>query len=226
MSTFIHNEPTTLSVLQELKVPQEFLKSAQKSLNCTVEVISALPNAFGAICLNPTGLEMFTQNDPISNYLNVFLETKWHQSLVNNDVPHLAGSSIDEFFRHQPSVKESGYIKINNWLKIAMEKIETLKTSTEEGGILLKMDENTDLKRKDGEVCLMLEVVVRFMEGLFQNVAHCKELLKLDTLQILMNLFTLPTLPFDFLNSPAMLSFGYVFKHGIYFLNELTTMII
>ena len=213
MSTFIHNEPTSLSVLQEKEVPLRFLLSANRPLTATVEVISALPNAFGAICLNPAGLQLYLENDPLCNYLDVFLQEKWHQSLVHNDVPHLAGSSIDELFRHQPIIKEKGYVHIENWCSQASKNIKNINIGIAEGSELLKLHPfDSELKREDSKVCLMMEIVVRFLEGLFQNVAHARELAKSEFLKTLMELFTLPTLPYDFVLSPATLSFGYVIR--------------
>ena len=213
MSTFVHNEPTTLVVLQELGVPERFLASANRTVTASVEIISALPNAFGAICLNAVGLQSFLANDPLWNYLKVFLSPKWHQPLVTNDVPHLAGSSIDELFRHQPAIKEQGYAHINKWCIQALKDIKVLNVGEMEGTHLHKLEsEEIKFKRVDSQVCLMMEVVVRFLEGLFQNVAHAKALAGMDCLPILLEMYTLPTLPYDFVVSPATLSFGYVLR--------------
>ncbi|KXS14211.1 DUF913-domain-containing protein, partial [Gonapodya prolifera JEL478] len=48
MSAFIHNEPTSLQILQELKLPQTFLLSIAEHVPSSAEVVSAIPTAFGA----------------------------------------------------------------------------------------------------------------------------------------------------------------------------------
>lgn len=107
MATFIHNEPTSLNILQEAKLPQAFLKAINASMPVSAEVISAIPNAFGAICLNASGLEAFNEASPIETYLQIFTEKENLRTVQDNDVPHLVGNSMDELIRHQPSLKES-----------------------------------------------------------------------------------------------------------------------
>ena len=106
MATFIHNEPTSLNILQEAKIPQAFLKSIASTMPISAEVISAIPNAFGAICLNAAGLEAFNSANPIPMYLDIFTDKENLRTVQDNDVPHLVGNSMDELIRHQPSLKE------------------------------------------------------------------------------------------------------------------------
>jgi E3 ubiquitin-protein ligase HUWE1 len=44
----------------------------------------------------------------------------------------------------------------------------------------------------------LLNLSLQFLEGLFQNTAHCKEFIKLQGMDVLMKLYTIPTLPYDF----------------------------
>jgi E3 ubiquitin-protein ligase HUWE1 len=97
MSTFIHNEPTSLSILQEAQLPLAFLTAANKPLQVSVEVVSALPNAFGALCLNTVGLEQFVSMNPIDLRLDTLLNDAHLKSVLDNhDVPHLNGNIMDE----------------------------------------------------------------------------------------------------------------------------------
>ena len=81
MSTFIHNEPTSLSILQESGLHLLFLSSLTPSLPVSAEVISALPNgkfqvnrlAFGAICLNQVGMDAFIAANPIPLFLSLLI---------------------------------------------------------------------------------------------------------------------------------------------------------
>jgi E3 ubiquitin-protein ligase HUWE1 len=104
MSTFIHNEPTSLSILQELKLPQTFLFSIKQHIPFSPEVISAIPTAFGAVCLNQPGLDMYNKVAPMDTFLEVFTTEANLRTLLENDVPQLVGQSLDELMRHQTSL--------------------------------------------------------------------------------------------------------------------------
>ena len=106
MSTFVHSEPTSLAILQEQGVVAAFLKSSKNEIPPSPEVVSSFPNAFGAICLNGPGLEAFIECNPIPKFLEIFTLKQHLPSLLDNDVPHLVGNSIDELIRHHPTTRE------------------------------------------------------------------------------------------------------------------------
>src|SRR6478736_849352 len=53
----------------------------------------------------------------MDSYLSVFTKQDHLKTLLDNDVPHLVGNSIDEFIRHHPSLKESVMESIIKMLK-------------------------------------------------------------------------------------------------------------
>ena len=105
MATFIHNEPTCLSILQEAKLPQTFLAAVAKEVPVSAEVVSALPGAFGAVCLNEAGLKHFNEAKPLGTYLDIFTNEEHFRRLAENEVPSIIGNSVDELIRHHPSLK-------------------------------------------------------------------------------------------------------------------------
>lgn len=117
MSTFIHNEPTSLSVLQENKLPDVFLEVVTQDFPISAEVISALPHAFGAICLNQQGLDSFKENMPIRKFLEIFTSDQHLRALIDNDVPHVVGRSVDELVRHHPTLKSDVLAAIEVMMK-------------------------------------------------------------------------------------------------------------
>lgn len=124
MSTFIHNEPTCLSILQEAKLPKTFLEVVTSPhLPISPEVVSAIPNAFGAVCLNSAGLEEFKAMpvSPIKSFFNIFTIQDQLKGLVDNDVPNLVGSSIDELMRHHPSLKDEVMSGVDEMLRKVLE---------------------------------------------------------------------------------------------------------
>ena len=127
MSTFVHTEPTTLTILQEQGVVDCFLEASKLDLAPSPEVVSAFPNAFGAICLNQSGLDAFIERNPIPKFLEIFTLKQHLPSLLDNDVPHLVGNSIDELIRHHPTTRDI-------IMKAVVEVVERVGAITEDFG--------------------------------------------------------------------------------------------
>ncbi|KAJ3313756.1 hypothetical protein HDV04_001560 [Boothiomyces sp. JEL0838] len=215
MSTFIHNEPTSLSILQENQVISAFLNAANQELPVSAEVISAFPNAFGAICLNAPGLQAFTSANPMSNFLSVLTKEDHLKTLLDNDVPHLVGNSIDEFIRHHPTTKDMVMSAIIEMLEKVINIGETISVDINEGTELSQLYPNgMDIKHEKGEsrMSQLIDVSCRFLEGLFQNVSHCKDFLKFNGLQLLIRFFTLKAIPHDFGTSPSSAPLSYIVR--------------
>lgn len=70
-----------------------------------IQVISAIPNAFGAICLNAPGLEMFNTVKPIGHFFSIFTSIDHLRCLSGDDTASILGTSIDELMRHHPTLK-------------------------------------------------------------------------------------------------------------------------
>ncbi|KAJ3019634.1 hypothetical protein HKX48_001941 [Thoreauomyces humboldtii] len=217
MSTFIHNEPTCLSILQEAKLPQALLEAISKNVPISAEVISALPNAFGAICLNQQGLDQFNEARPIGKYLEVLTSEEHIRTLQDNDVPHLVGNSMDELIRHHPTLKDYVMAAIIEMLErvvaigqeVSPDDPDTSSLQTVRD-VPIKQDD--DDERKEPRVSQFIDLVARFLEGLFQNVAHCKDFIKMNGVNILLKCYSLPTLPYDFASSPSSYSLSYLFR--------------
>ena len=173
MATFIHNEPTSLNILQEAKLPQAFLKSITSSMPVSAEVISAIPNAFGAICLNSAGLEAFNESNPIHTYLQVFTDKENLRTVQDNDVPHLVGNSMDELIRHQPSLKESIISALVSMLSkvvelgdfYAEEKLDKTVLILSSSDLPLKQIKNKE-QQKEEDIVIMIDVVSRVIFNL------------------------------------------------------------
>jgi E3 ubiquitin-protein ligase HUWE1 len=224
MSAFIHNEPTTLSILQEFGLPSAFLEATIGELPVSPEIISALPNAFGAICLNAVGLDQFLKVNPVKPFLNVLSKEEHLRVLFDNDVPHLVGNSMDELIRHYPSTKDIVMKSVILLLEKVLEIGVALKAEDEGCKLLSKGSSpawqdscvpGTDIKlnrNSDNVMAQYIDVLARFLEGLFQNVAHCKEFIKFKGLPLLTKLYQLDSIPFDFAISSSSASLSYLFR--------------
>ncbi|KAJ1537323.1 hypothetical protein HK096_007058, partial [Nowakowskiella sp. JEL0078] len=220
MSTFIHNEPTSLSILQEAKIPNSFLEAVCNDIPVSTEVVSALPNAFGAICLNPTGLELFNQFNPIERFLSVFTSEEHLNNLIDPDIPPLIGSSMDELIRHHPSLKDKVLSSIIGMLAKIIEMGEEVTEEDKEICFLIKEKEGEDVVVNEDEkksvreprIAQFVDVASRFLEGLFQNASHCKDFLKLEGLQLLLKIYSLPSISYDFPSCAAANSLSFLFR--------------
>lgn len=81
----------------------------------TSETINIIPQAFGAICLNTTGMEMFRASKALESFFEIF-ESPEHVKCMDahKDLPVTLGSSFDELARHHPSLKKSIIISVLN----------------------------------------------------------------------------------------------------------------
>jgi hypothetical protein len=51
-------------------------------------------------------MESFIAMNPVEHFFSVFTNDEYLKILIDNDVPHLVGNSIDELIRHHPNIKE------------------------------------------------------------------------------------------------------------------------
>ncbi|KAI8914398.1 hypothetical protein EDD86DRAFT_199252 [Gorgonomyces haynaldii] len=212
MSTFIHNEPTSLSILQEAGLPLAFLTACQDELPVSAEVISALPNAFGAICLNAPGLKQFQEQNPLDSYLSNFTKEEHLKSLMDNEVPTLIGNSIDELIRHHPVLKEAVMKSIIKMLEKVVESGKNMKPEPKDRSSLWLSSEQVVESKEDNSIVNFADVASRFLEGLFQNVTHCVEFVNYGGLDLLLQFIHFPTLPYDFADSAASFSLSYIIR--------------
>ncbi|CAG8511149.1 8932_t:CDS:10, partial [Scutellospora calospora] len=205
---FEQPNPTSLPIMQEAKLPQTFLSSISKEIPASADVIQSIPNAFGAICLNSQGIDIFNEMNPIDKFFTIFTSNEHLRSLQDGDVASSLGNSIDELMRHHPSLKQSIMNAIMSTLQriIELGHSSSIKDNTSilhagsdddqvihsdslvgEESIDTKMVDSESLKsddKKENTVVAFIEIAARacilfqFLESLFQTQNHCKEFLK------------------------------------------------
>ncbi|KAI9329266.1 hypothetical protein BDR26DRAFT_939429 [Obelidium mucronatum] len=229
MSTFIHNEPASLPILQESKLPQTLLDlSFNGNYPASAEVISALPSAFGAMCLNQAGLDLFTATNPLPRYLRllVSMDPLVRSAFCERDMPNVVGGAVDELVRHHPSLRESTLATVLEIVKEARQvgTVE-MKEATADfedpmavsvigvPGPVPSAGSEEEGDKKESRVGWLVDVLARFLEGLFQNPTHSKEFVKLGGVELLVQIYSLPTLPAEFaLSSTAGYSLLFLFR--------------
>lgn len=123
MSTFVHNEPTSLAIIQEAGLPETFYKTVDAGLEPVIEVIQSIPNAIGALCLNQAGQDQLTARPTIiPGLFSIFTSERHQRVLQDKENAVLIGTTVDELIRHHPMLKTSVFEAI----KSTLSKIEDL----------------------------------------------------------------------------------------------------
>ncbi|KAL5343748.1 hypothetical protein BJX70DRAFT_393801 [Aspergillus crustosus] len=73
------------------------------------EALSCIPSAFGAICLNGSGLELFQSSHALESFFEIFENPVHVKCLIKDDTNLIRnlGSTFDELVRHHPALKSS-----------------------------------------------------------------------------------------------------------------------
>ena len=70
------------------------------------DAIVTIPQAFGAICLNNAGLNLFLRSQALDRFFEIFESPEHIKSMTGeSELPRLLGSSFDELVRHYPQLK-------------------------------------------------------------------------------------------------------------------------
>lgn len=135
MLTFVHNEPTSLTVLQEKKVPDVFYEAIRGDIEPSLDVLSVIPTAIGALCLNEAGLNQFQSQclDIFDKFYSTFLSEKHARILNERENAVIIGANFDELVRHHPSLKQPVLEAITNLLKKIYEEGKDYVPETAEG---------------------------------------------------------------------------------------------
>lgn len=244
-TTFIHNEPTSLPILQEAKLPQSFLHTISVYENPNNEVLMAAVNAFGAMCLNAQGLDMFNTEKPLPHFFDLMTSHDFLRNPMDVDSATGLGSTMDELIRHHPSLKTAVFQCVTAMIKKVLEMGSDMngvgKSSNDSHLLQVRSEENNteiattskspptttttamatassvvDEDEKPEKVeCLLvsfIDLVSRFLEGLFQNQSNIKEFVEEGCPEMLLNYYSLPLLPANFSVTIASDSLSYLFR--------------
>lgn len=238
VASFIHNEPTTLSIIQEKKIPEQLLDLFEDDIEACSDVISAVPNAIGAICLNEAGLELFnSRRDAIfTRMFSIFTSPRHVKVLQDRETATMYGQSLDELIRHQPSMKQavldatlvvldkivqqgSKYdpasspdsdrdrylLSLVSELSVAAAGISETRTLAlgdvvmdEADTVRQVVNKHDETQQYKNDVLDFMDVTARFLDGFFQTATHCKDFLKSDGPEKLLQFTSLPCLPYNF----------------------------
>ncbi|KAI9295222.1 hypothetical protein K502DRAFT_315969 [Neoconidiobolus thromboides FSU 785] len=240
MSTIIHNEPTSLSILQEQDLPQTLLKHANQKLPLSGDSLYTISNALGAICLNEIGLKMVKESGIINNFFSLFSSPEYICCLDEADVVPSLGSSFDELIRHQPSLKELVIDNIISVLKsiniygkenysiFVEEATPFLHKNDEEvmrGHLIKVIEEASDspdfgaLHKEetiDQFFVRMIESICRFLDGFFQGQGQAANTFDIFVerggLEPIFDFYSLEPIHHNFTNTNCSITISQVFQ--------------
>ncbi|KAJ2695632.1 E3 ubiquitin-protein ligase tom1 [Coemansia sp. RSA 1285] len=209
-ATLVHNEPTSLPILQEARLPQALIESLEKHIPYNADVLINIPSVIGAFCLNDTGMEQIRNSSVVEMSLHVFADPQFIRVLQEGDVPGLFGAGLDEFMRHFPAVKDSIMdiiIKMVKDIVAIASKRSPLLEYNPGNTFLLRSDKEDSLKAyHDDFYGMMVESMSTFLEGLFEQRAHCELFLEKGGWDLVVQTVRSPILPFAFVKSRAFQS--------------------
>ncbi|KAL4909049.1 hypothetical protein BDW74DRAFT_174265 [Aspergillus multicolor] len=114
VSTASSSLPTGLSDEHKQK-PRDYVVARTKDARLApgimpaTEALLCIPSAFGAICLNGSGLELFQSSHALESYFEIFENPTHVKTLIKDDtnLVRSLGSTFDELVRHHPRLKSS-----------------------------------------------------------------------------------------------------------------------
>lgn len=223
MSTIVHNEPTSLAILQEMQLPQTLFDVLEKQMPDTFEAVYTLPNAIGAICLNATGLQSTLDHfSVVSNMIKMAIGWTVDSESGERDQVASLGSSLDELVRHHPGLRPKVLETVVSVFKDAIADAEQFKPplaevneytaepapASEENAMEVesptsakseKTDTPKDQKVISNPPLSRLTNILKLLTGLLRNAAMCRAFVNEENgLDMILNLASLPCIPVRF----------------------------
>lgn len=222
MSTIVHNEPTSLAILQEMQLPQTLFDVLEKQMPDTFEVVYTLPNAIGAICLNASGLQSTLDHfSVVSNMIKVAIGWTVDSDAGERDQVASIGASLDELVRHHPGLRPKVLETVVSVFKDAIADAEQFKPplaevneytaepapASEETAMEVespkseKADKTEASKDKviSNPPLSKLTNILKLLTGLLRNAAMCRAFVNEENgLDMILNLASLPCIPVRF----------------------------
>ncbi|KAL0693668.1 hypothetical protein Bca4012_060848 [Brassica carinata] len=106
MSDLIHKDPTSLTSLFEMGLPEAFLSSVVSGILPSSKAIACIPNGLGAISLNSKGLEIVKETSALRFLVDVFTSKKYVLAMNEAIVPFT--NAVEELLRHVSSLRSTG----------------------------------------------------------------------------------------------------------------------
>ena len=225
------NERLTPANFQSMLTRSSDVVLAKGILPAT-DAIVTIPQAFGAICLNNAGMDLFVRSNALTTFFEIFESPDHVKSMDNeSELARLLGSSFDELVRHHPRLKDLvmlsvlsmiirvGYLcnpKYTDETRGAKLSTEPDKTSFHDDVVMAEADTTPTIKRAESQdqaadddpkasptVASFINVAMKFLSGFFENTLLCSKFAELGGLEFVLDFATSESLRYDFSMSSA-----------------------
>jgi E3 ubiquitin-protein ligase HUWE1 len=171
IATWVHNEPSSLAIIQESKLPESFYGTIEAGIEPMIEVrfssfiyqfltvcqvIHGMLNAMGALSLNQAGQTLLqARSNVIPTFFGIFTSELHVTPLQEKSNASLIGGDVDELVRHHPWLRTfifKGIVDVLDKIEV-MAKAYQPKAGTEGHFNLVP----TDRQRPESEDTIMAE---------------------------------------------------------------------
>ena len=225
------NERLTPASFQSMLTRSSDVVLAKGILPAT-DAIVTIPQAFGAICLNNTGMDLFVRSNALTTFFEIFESPDHVKSMDNeSELARLLGSSFDELVRHHPRLKDLvmlsvlsmiirvGYFcnpKYTDETRGAKLSTEPNKASFHDDVVMAEAGTTPMITRTESQdqavdddpkaspkIASFINVAMKFLSGFFENTALCSKFAELGGLEFVLDFATSESLRYDFSMSSA-----------------------
>lgn len=220
ITSIIHSEPTAYAILSEAGVIDMILSNFENFFGNSEELLLALPDVIGAICLNKKGLAQVVKSDVIGTYFKVFKDVSFAKLLVKEDNSSNLGATFDELSRHYPDLKDIIVSNIVQLVKEIPDIVQSLFAPQEfyqsPKGSLYKSTDDEVVEDEEGQKLLpawetsdgayMIDNVALFLAELVQTHQRWKILLDEISIDDWLRLICIKDAPYDYILSNGLFS--------------------
>lgn len=157
ITSFIHIEPTSLSVLLELQIPQTLLKNFNACEQPSFKLLKNAMSNFDAICLNFEGQRIFAVLDPLPQFFKMMTSKSFVDSTKGDTQLGILGRSVEEFLRHHPQHEIRVFQLLNDEIKRVVEIGNTESSKPEDNRHKLHLRSKTEKYDRTKSACYILD---------------------------------------------------------------------
>ncbi|ODQ63987.1 hypothetical protein NADFUDRAFT_52972 [Nadsonia fulvescens var. elongata DSM 6958] len=206
--TTLNNEPTSYPIISEAGLIDSFIESLPKLLNLvSSDILTTIPLTIGAICLNSEGMKLIIKENIFEKVFSVFNSAVHSKEIASVEVGATLGTYCEELTRHYPSLSDTimdGVIKTldkvlifgendsTNGVKFFNSLEDISMTGSEVSEEELQAVSDTSL------IATFIENIGNFLDGFLANKNVSTTFLKRGGMDLIVRIFMLPNLPYDF----------------------------
>nr|POE96489.1 e3 ubiquitin-protein ligase tom1-like [Quercus suber] len=184
------------------------------------ETMVDVPTAFGAICLNESGMQLFQVSKALVRFFDIFVSPIHVRAMEDEGPGQTAatiGNAFDELSRHHPQLKAHIIMVVKSMVDRVATLCKTIGTLQSAGTNLWSQSLQSAGHGKEADQARMValpfvSVCVKFLDGFFHNSGMCALFCEVGGAESLLDLITTSSIPYDIVASPLHGKIGSVLK--------------